>query len=330
MSVRGRLGGARRWLVPAAGVVATLVLLVSPRCTAVREGEGSGRGAVPARSETLPGPSRPATQALSRAHALPGEGPDLAAAQESGSESLDCVIEPHELVEIGSPVRGVLEQVHVERGDLVDAGQPVAELESAVERAQVELARAAAKMEGEVRSRQARLALGERKQARAELLFEREALSLDLRDEIETESALAALELRQAHEKQRLAQLELERAIATLERRRIHSPISGVVVERRRSVGEMVDQDTILTVAEIDPLRVEVILPSARFGSVRTGMRAAVVPEQPGDRVHVAQVAIVDRVVDAASGTFGVRLLLPNPDHAIPSGLHCQVRFLEE
>ena len=43
-----------------------------------------------------------------------------------------------------------------------------------------------------------------------------------------------------------------------------------------------------------------------------------------------APVTIVDRVVDAASGTFGVRLELPNPDRDIPVGLQCQVRFLTE
>ncbi len=54
------------------------------------------------------------------------------------------------------------------------------------------------------------------------------------------------------------------------------------------------------------------------------------VPEFPGDTVHVASVTIVDRVIDAASGTFGVRLELPNPKHEIPSGLHCQLAFLTE
>ncbi len=32
-------------------------------------------------------------------------------------------------------------------------------------------------------------------------------------------------------------------------------------------------------------------------------------------------------LVDAASGTFGARLRLPNPDHALPAGLKCMVRF---
>ena len=44
---------------------------------------------------------------------------------------------------------------------------------------------------------------------------------------------------------------------------------------------------------------------------------------------YSATVAIVDRVIDPASNTFGVRLKLPNPDYRLPSGLQCQVRFLE-
>ena len=96
------------------------------------------------------------------------------------------------------------------------------------------------------------------------------------------------------------------------------------------SPGEVVDEDTILRIAQIDPLRVEVVLPAARFGTVQKGMKAAVVPEMPGDQIHVAAVSLVDLVIDAASGTFGARLELPNPDHSIPGGLHCQVRFINE
>jgi hypothetical protein len=66
------------------------------------------------------------------------------------------------------------------------------------------------------------------------------------------------------------------------------------------------------------------------FDTIRPGMRATVVPEFPGDRVHVASVTIVDRIIDAASGTFGARLDLPNPDGTIPAGLHCQAQFLTE
>jgi len=42
---------------------------------------------------------------------------------------------------------------------------------------------------------------------------------------------------------------------------------------------------------------------------------------------YAATVTVVDRVLDAASGTFGVRLTLPNPDLQLPAGIRCKVRF---
>jgi hypothetical protein len=38
-------------------------------------------------------------------------------------------------------------------------------------------------------------------------------------------------------------------------------------------------------------------------------------------------VTVVDRMLDAASGTFGVRLVLPNPDLLLPAGIPCKVVF---
>ena len=101
------------------------------------------------------------------------------------------------------------------------------------------------------------------------------------------------------HKAKQLASLELNQAIAVLERRKIQSPFAGVVVDRAMSPGERVDQETILKVAQIDPLRVEVILPSVMFGSIQQGARAVVIPEIPGDTVHVATVSIVDPVIDS-------------------------------
>jgi hypothetical protein len=38
-------------------------------------------------------------------------------------------------------------------------------------------------------------------------------------------------------------------------------------------------------------------------------------------------VTVVDQVLDAASGTFGVRLALPNPERQLPAGIRCKVLF---
>jgi hypothetical protein len=44
----------------------------------------------------------------------------------------------------------------------------------------------------------------------------------------------------------------------------------------------------------------------------------------------VAEVIVVDKVIDAASGTFGIRLELDNKNHRVPGGLKCTVRFFNE
>jgi multidrug efflux pump subunit AcrA (membrane-fusion protein) len=112
-----------------------------------------------------------------------------------------------------------------------------------------------------------------------------------------------------------------------LERRTIRSPIDGVVVERILSEGEYADPPEILKLAQIDPLRVEVYAPLELIGRISIGMRAQVLPEAPVGGVHESTVIVVDRVVDAASATFGVRLELQNPDYALAAGLNCRVRF---
>jgi RND family efflux transporter MFP subunit len=261
----------------------------------------------------------------------PPEEPELPEPLAEDATSFDCIIEPSEVVAIGSPVAGRIETIQVERSNTVETDQVLVQLESGVETAAVALSRARAKMEANVKAQEASLDLEKRRTKRVKHLFESKTVSLDVQDQAETEAEIARLQLVDATEQRRLASLQLQQAIQVLKRRTIRSPIDGVVVQRLMSPGEVVDDDeTILTLARIDPLRIEVLLPAALYGTVQPGMRAAVEPEFPAGQVHVASVEIVDRVIDGASGTFGVRLELPNPEHAIPGGLNCRVRFLDE
>ena len=114
-----------------------------------------------------------------------------------------------------------------------------------------------------------------------------------------------------------------------LRRHVIRSPVRGVVVHRYLSPGESAEDRPILRIAEIETLRAEAIIPVAQFGTVQVGQRAIVVPEEPLTGHYVGTVSVVDRVADAASGTFRARVLLDNPDYALPSGLRCAVRFLQ-
>jgi hypothetical protein len=82
-----------------------------------------------------------------------------------------------------------------------------------------------------------------------------------------------------------------------------------------------------LKLAEIDTLYVEVLLPAAAYGKVKVGMEVEIIPEIPAGSRHGASVKVIDRLLDAASGTFGVRLELANRQHRIPAGIRCSARF---
>ena len=52
-----------------------------------------------------------------------------------------------------------------------------------------------------------------------------------------------------------------------------------------------------------------------------------VVPEKPSTRAINASIRAVDRVIDSASGTFGVVLTLPNIGNDLPGGIRCKLRL---
>lgn len=228
-----------------------------------------------------------------------------------------------------SPVEGLIEAIAVDRGDSVRKGQVLVVLESGPERAALQIAKSRAAMTGPVEAAQARVEYSKTKEKRQEELFQQNFVSSSALDEARTERKLAESELRVALENQQLADLEVQRATELLAMRTIRSPFNGVVVERLLDPGEFATtnlREPILRLAETDPLNVQVVLPAAQFGKIRKGDRGEIAPETGPSRVE-GRVAVVDRVIDAASGTFGVRLEVRNPNGAIPAGAKCRVRF---
>jgi len=68
-------------------------------------------------------------------------------------DALDCLIEPWVVSDVGSPVQGVIAELLVDRGQRVEKGQPLAQLESGVEDSDVALAEIRAETESELVAR---------------------------------------------------------------------------------------------------------------------------------------------------------------------------------
>jgi len=248
-------------------------------------------------------------------------------ASAAASGDLACVMKPYMEVSLGAPVEGIIQHVHVERGDWVTKGQAIVTLEASVEKATVDLAKAKAEAEATIKSTQAKMAFSARKLERATDLYKSNSIARHELDEAETERSLAELTYLEAVEKKRMDELEWRRATAALNLRTISSPLNGVVVERLLSPGESVGKTPILKLAQINPLRIEVFAPLSLLGKLKPGMKAEVHPEGGAASTYQADITVVNRVVDSASGTFGVRLEMPNPNNALPAGLACTVKF---
>ena len=247
--------------------------------------------------------------------------------QQATLSGLDCVIEPSLEVSLSAAVSGILESIVVERGDAVTRGQLLATLNSGVERASVSLAKQRAESELAMSSQKEKLELARRSLKRVDTLHSSKMISEKEQDETRTTARLAKLDYDIAAEERQIARLEYERAQEVLKLREIRSPLDGYVVDRFKSVGEYVEEQPILILAQVNPLYVEVIAPVELYRRVEAGMTALVEPEAPIGGQLKAVVKTVDPVVDAASGTFRIRLELDNIDNRIPAGIACGVTF---
>lgn len=237
---------------------------------------------------------------------------------------LGCLIEPDRVAEVGSQVIGLVERLHVERGELVSAGQPLLSLRAEVERANAGVADVRARVDADVLAAQASLELAVQKVKRAESLVKENFISDQALEQARAEHKLAEQKLAQARAQQQIWIQERRVAEAQLGLRTVRSPLAGVVVERYINVGERVEERPLMRVAVIDPLRVELMVPTALYGKLAAGDSLTIRPELPGANAVVARIKHVDRVMDAASNTFRVRLTLPNPNNALPAGLRCK------
>lgn len=216
---------------------------------------------------------------------------------------IDCLIEPNMTIELSSAVSGVLDTILVDRSDSVKKGQILATLKSDV-------------MRVKVKASNENLKLSILEQKRAIKLYKDHVITLS--------------EKQKSDHERKLAELELKQAKASLEQRVIRSPIDGIIADRYLMPGEYIEDNPILKVAQLNPLRIEVVSPVENFGRVKVGMHARITTEFGSFKNLIGEVVVVDKVIDAASGTFGIRLELDNKDNVVPGGLKCTVNFIAE
>ncbi len=240
---------------------------------------------------------------------------------------LDCLVRPEMYIELSSPVNTTLKAMLVKVGDTITRGQHLVQLENSVESAKVALAKQQAKSSSEVKNRVIQLKFAKRNLQRMQELYSKNSISLFDKDKADAEVSLAEIELIKARENRILAQLNLKKSQAELALRTIRSPIDGVIIDSYVKIGESVAGTPIMKLAQINPLRVELIAPTEYFGLVKKGMEVEIYPERPAGKTFKATVTVVDQLIDPASGSFTIRMSLPNPGEELVGGVNCIARF---
>jgi membrane fusion protein (multidrug efflux system) len=200
-------------------------------------------------------------------------------------------------------VPGRLERI-ADENSVVAAGDVLAELDSALERAQL---------------RQAKLSLDEARSelARVQRLMRSDAVSQKALERAQTAAGL------------RLAERDVARE--RLERRRLLAPFAGSIVETLAEPGEVVPAGAaVATLMDLDALKVDLGIPGYQVRRVTPGGRVRIsVQAFPGERFD----AVVHRVADAAAEgghLFELEVRTDSASGRLRPGMSARLRIVTE
>ncbi|MEQ9406126.1 MAG: efflux RND transporter periplasmic adaptor subunit [Fuerstiella sp.] len=228
--------------------------------------------------------------------------------------------EPYADISMAASEMGTLSSVRVREGDLVKAGQLLAGLDDAVLQASLQVAAAGMAAAGDLESATTQLDLKKVEQQKLKELFSRNHASQQELDRVQGEVRIAEARVQSAREDLEIRRLEHARIEAQLKQREIRSTIDGVVVEVRKDLGEFVSPSdpVVARIVQLDPLLVVFSVPTERRSTVTTDQPVAVRLAGSSDVRGIVE--FVSPTADPSSGTFRVKVRLPNPQGALHGG----------
>lgn len=105
------------------------------------------------------------------------------------------------------------------------------------------------------------------------------------------------------------------------------SPISGVVTARNYDPGDMTGALPILTVEQIQPVKVIVHISEGDFAKVRRDEHVDIALDTYPDENFTGTVYLIHPVIDTQTRTFTVEVTIDNPSGRILPGMFARVRF---
>jgi RND family efflux transporter MFP subunit len=282
----------------------------------------------------------PTTQAAEEPSPSPDAKPRRVAATDDRVLNASGYITARQIATVSAQITGLITEVSVEEGMVVEAGQVLARLDDELVRVDLELANARlASQRAVVDSVNANLSEARRVYERAERLRPQGLVS-----EAELTEATARYDALQAELKRAVAdiavfELEVLRQEERLEDHVITAPYAGVVTVKNAQTGEIVSPSSagggftrtgICTIVDMDSLEIEVDVNESFIGRVFSGQRVVANLDAYPDWDIPASVIAIIPTADRAKATVRVRVGIEARDPRILPDMGVKVAFLKD
>lgn len=279
-------------------------------------------------------PTFPATTGavILGALALLAPGPHPAPGAPPGDDApwIEAVTQAQTDLELAFTIPGLVNEVLVAPGDLVEAGRTLVRLDDREVAGTVALLRVRAESVLAIQEAEALLGLARNELARVEQAHAQGAVSDYEVERARLDVTRREVALARAQQEKQEALIQLEQAVASADRYALRTPVGGVVEQVVIEQGETVQElQPVVRVVSVDPLRIDVAAPLEQTLTLGVGSPVLVAwaeGKAQGQGLGTGRVVHVASVADAASGTRLVRVRLPNPGLA-PAGARVKVRF---
>ncbi len=210
---------------------------------------------------------------------------------------------------LSAELDGLVNELLVDTGDLVAAGDPLLRLRPQPTQLQLAFEQAGK------RRADADVKLGQLKEKRLTTLLKTQAAAQGNYD-------LAEAELHRAMADQAASRASVARVNDELQRHQVRAPFSGVISQKHTELGTWVTPgDPLLTLDELAILRISAPLPQAYFNQVDKGSEVALqFPALPGQTI-AASVTRKVAVANPESRTLPLLIDIPNPDNQLTPGM---------
>lgn len=216
---------------------------------------------------------------------------------------------------ISAKLGGRIEQVLVQEGQQVKAGDPLVRLERA------ELANSVDSSQDAVSKAQINLDLARRDCQRYQILFTQGAVSQQTLDTAEAKQRIAEADFSSAITSQNNAKQQFTYGMIT-------APVDGVVANVTGTVGQVVSAGAaLMAVQDINQIYVVVNIEQKDLALIKIGQKAEVKVDTYGNKIFQGTVEMINPEAGATNRMFRTKVKVDNMDGALKAGMYAKVQL---